>query len=362
MASEQAQYFPPPPGGQENGAPQQYFPPPPPPSSSTEPQSRPQPQQQQHFAPPPTFAPPPPSVSPIQTNLPSTQSERPLPVYPAPPTSTSNYPSEKPKEPETPSFPLASPRGTSFQRTSSMPGGAPPPGHFTGASATLDDVGTFNGGSYRISHRDSNTIVTLQLAMGCPLTVKPGAMIAMSPTITVKGNFKFSMKKLLARGEMSHSHFTGPGELLLAPFALGDVTNIRLQEGAGTWSVGKDAFLACTQGVTKDYQAQQLSKAIFSGEGLFIYKIGGVGICWIQSMGAIIRKDLREGEKYIIDNGHLVAWNCNYVMERVASGGIISNFSAGEGLVCKFSGPGTVFMQTRNPQQFATYMAAHATV
>jgi hypothetical protein len=35
-------------------------------------------------------------------------------------------------------------------------------------------VGTFNGGSYRISHRDTNSILTLQLAMGCPLTVKPG--------------------------------------------------------------------------------------------------------------------------------------------------------------------------------------------
>lgn len=68
---------------------------------------------------------------------------------------------------------------------------------------------------------------------------------------------------------------------------------------------------------------------------------------------------LREGEKYIIDNGHLVAWNCNYVLERVASGGIISNMSAGEGLVCKFSGPGTVFMQTRNPAAFSQYMAAH---
>ena len=33
----------------------------------------------------------------------------------------------------------------------------------------------------------------------------------------------------------------------------------------------------------------------------------------------------------------------------MASGGIISGLSAGEGLVCKFTGPGTVFMQTRNP-------------
>ena len=49
-------------------------------------------------------------------------------------------------------------------------------------------------------------------------------------------------------------------------------------------------------------------------------------------------EQLREGEKYIIDNGHLVAWNCKYILERIASGGIISNMSAGEGLVCKFTG------------------------
>lgn len=238
-----------------------------------------------------------------------------------------------------------------------MPGGAPPPGHFVGASATIDDVGTFNGGSYRISHRDCNTIVTLQLAIGCPLTVKPGVMIAMSPTMTLKGNFKFGVKKFLIGGEMSHSTYTGPGELLLAPHALGDVTNLRLT-GQETWSVGRDAFLACTQGIIKEYKSQGFSKAMFSGEGFFVYKMSGQGIIWIQSMGAIIRKDvseiqhkektdlrvltryyqLREGERYIIDNGHLVAWNCKYVMERVASGGIISNLSAGEGLVCKFSG------------------------
>jgi uncharacterized protein (AIM24 family) len=118
------------------------------------------------------------------------------------------------------------------------------------------------------------------------------------------------------------------------------------------------------QGVVKDYKAQGIGKAIFSGEGLFVYKVSGVGILWISSLGAIIRKDvswyfllhtspmtnhlilqtheyqLQDGEKYIIDNGHLVAWNAKYVLERIASGGIISNFSAGEGLVCKFTGPG----------------------
>ena len=173
-----------------------------------------------------------------------------------------------------------------------MPG-IPDADKFKGAGAvTTDDVGTFNGGSYRISHRDTNSILTLQLAMGCPITAKPGVMIAMSPSITLKGAVKFSMKKLLIGGEMTHSTFTGPGELLLAPNTLGDISIMRLP-GNETWNVGRDAFLACTQGVSKEYKNQGFSKAMFSGEGLFVYRMGGQGILWVSSFGAIIRKDVR---------------------------------------------------------------------
>lgn len=69
----------------------------------------------------------------------------------------------------------------------------------------------------------------------------------MSPTITLQGTIKFSFKKLVAGGHMAQSTYTGPGELLLAPASLGDITNIRLT-GEETWNVGKDAFLSCTQG------------------------------------------------------------------------------------------------------------------
>ena len=92
---------------------------------------------------------------------------------------------------------------------------------------------------------------------------------------------------------MTQTTFTGPGELLLAPPFLGDVTNIRLSGGKDeVWRVGKDAFLACTQGVVKDVKAQSLSKAMFSGEGLFTYSLSGVGLLWISSFGAIVRKDV----------------------------------------------------------------------
>lgn len=202
----------------------------------------------------------------------------------------------------------------------------------------------------------------------------------MSPTVTLKGAVKFSVKKLIAGGEMTYSNYTGPGEVLYAPPFLGDITTIRLS-GKETWNVGKDAFLVATQGVVKELKRQGLGKAMFSGEGLFVLKLSGIGLLWISSFGAIIRKDvsrdpfsgqpyiyvlkgrqLLASERYLVDNGHLVAWNCAYVMERVASGGIISGVASGEGLVCKFTGPGTVFLQTRNPAAFSLYLTTHATM
>ncbi|KAF8863643.1 DUF124-domain-containing protein [Acephala macrosclerotiorum] len=355
-------YYPPPP---QQGTPPQggsYPPPPPQPTppqvqqhyQSPPPQQQQQqqipPQVQQHYQQPLNFSHQTSYQQPVLGGAPVTS---PLPSYEQPPPSSGyagahdqkDYQDEKP--------------ALDTSQMMNLDHGAPSASHFVGASTTQDDVGTFNGGSYRISHRDTNSILTLQLAMGCPLTVKPGAMIAMTPTITLKGSIKFSVKKLIAGGEMAHSTFTGPGELLLAPAALGDITNIRLS-GDEQWSVGRDAFLACTQGVVKDYKRQGIGKAMFSGEGLFVYKISGNGLLWITSLGAIIRKDLADGERYVVDNGHLVAWNTKYILERVASGGIISGLSSGEGLVCKFTGPGTVFMQTRNPIAFGQWLSAHA--
>lgn len=142
-----------------------------------------------------------------------------------------------------------------------------------------------------------------------------GVMIAMSPTITLKGEVKFSMKKLIAGGEMASSTYTGPGELLLAPPFIGDLSTIRLT-GHETWNVGKDSYLACTQGVTKDYKNQGFSKAMFSGEGLFVMKITGSGILWVASFGAILRKDVSDARKYTVSStltpGLVAGWGKVY--------------------------------------------------
>ncbi|KAI9806738.1 MAG: hypothetical protein M1825_006195 [Sarcosagium campestre] len=330
----QGNFYPPPPNPGAQGAPQGQFYPPPPPQQSPP---------QAGYAPPPGGYAPPPSQSPAQHGGHEKQ----------------NYAAHEKNAaiPQQGSLPPLN-----VDEPGQMPGGAPDASHFVGASATQDDIGTFNGGSYRVSHRDSNSVLTVQLAKMCPLTAKPGAMIAMSHNVTLTGSVKFSMKKLLASGDMASSTFKGPGELLLAPSSLGDITQIELSapRDVKSWNVGKDAFLACTEGVIKDYKRQSFSKAMFSGEGLFTYQMSGYGLVWIQSFGAIIRKTLTGDEKYVVDNGHLVAWDRPYTLERVASGGIISGLSSGEGLVCVFTAPATIFLQTRNPQAFAMFVAANS--
>ena len=87
------------------------------------------------------------------------------------------------------------------------------------------------------------------------------------------------------------SHYTGPGELLLAPSVLGDIMVVRLN-GSELWKIGRDSFLASTGGVEHKYETQGLTKGFFSGEGFFIYKIKGHGLLWVQSFGAIIKKDV----------------------------------------------------------------------
>ncbi|KAJ5296743.1 uncharacterized protein N7443_007636 [Penicillium atrosanguineum] len=329
--------------------------------------------QQQHYPPPPMSAPahvtsfpgppqaPPPNFSypPPPTQTPPANTHYPGPPLSVSPPAVSTTPNEKQANLYQQNFHQNfHQNAAAAQHNHSMMPGAPPPGQFTGATSTSDDnVGTFNGGSYRISHRDVNSLLTLQLAMGCPLTAKPGVMIAMSTTMTLRGTVHFGWKKLLAGGEMTMSQYTGPGELLIAPSVLGDIIVLRLN-GEEEWKIGRDSFLASTASVRHKYQAQGITKAVFSGEGLFIYKISGTGLLWLQSFGAIIKKDLKEGETYFIDNGHLVAWNCKYEIERVASGGIVSGLSSGEGLACKFKGPGTVYLQTRNLNAFAAQMKA----
>ena len=89
---------------------------------------------------------------------------------------------------------------------------------------------------------------------------------------------------------MGTSMFTGPGEILLAPSVLGDVMVLPMHDD--TWKVTRDSFLAHTAGVKHDYVSQGVTQGFFSGAGFFVYKMEGTGLLWMQSFGAILKKEV----------------------------------------------------------------------
>lgn len=109
------------------------------------------------------------------------------------------------------------------------PPGAPGPSStLVGGLTVQDTIGTFEGVSYRIDHRDSNSILHFTLQPGYEVKGKPGAMVTMQPSVQIRGNFKFSFKKMVTGGEMSESWFTGPGDVILAPEVWGDIVPIQV--------------------------------------------------------------------------------------------------------------------------------------
>ncbi|KAK5126615.1 hypothetical protein LTR85_009549 [Meristemomyces frigidus] len=263
--------------------------------------------------------------------------------YPAQP----GYPQQQSYGPPQPGY---DPQQQTYsqQHGKTQPQQQPPP--------EVSDSGSYQGLHYTIKHRNTNSTLNIQLNQGEVVKAKPGAMVHMSSTVVLQGAIKFSMKKLFTGGQMAQATFTGPGTVALAPTLMGDIVTLQVEGGQGRpWNVGKDAFLASTNGVEKDTKSQGLGKALFSGEDLFVYRMQGSGVVWLTSYGAVETIQLQPGEQHIVDNGHLVAWNCEYAIERAGSGGL-SSVKSGEGLVCRFTGPGTVYIQTRNLHDFAQWV------
>ncbi|KZT70867.1 TRAP-like protein, partial [Daedalea quercina L-15889] len=219
-------------------------------------------------------------------------------------------------------------------------------------------TGAFEGVQFKIDNRDSNTLLYMRLQPGYEVLTKPGTLVSMDAGVQVKGKMHFSWKKLFTGGELTFAHFFGPGEVVVAPETWGDVAQIQL-DGSSPWHFGKHAFLACTPGIQMTTKSQSVGMALFSGSGLFVGVAHGAGMLFVHGMGAVIARELQSGEQWIVNNDHLVAWNCQYSMERIQAGGIVSTLQSNEGAVCRFTGPGTVYTQSRSPEHLINWINEH---
>lgn len=218
---------------------------------------------------------------------------------------------------------------------------------------------------YEILYDGAFPIVKYRLEMKERLKAESDAMIAMSPTIDVEGKMEGGLLRGVTRMLAGESFFfqyltanRGPGEVLFGHAIPGGIIDVEL-DGSYEMKVQKNGFLAATEGIEVDTKMQSLGRGLFSGEGFFILNIKGQGVVFLSSYGAIHPINLEAGEQMIVDNGHLVAWtgDMQYSIEK-SSNGWISSMTSGEALVCRFTGPGIVLIQTRNPGGFVSWCSS----
>lgn len=206
-------------------------------------------------------------------------------------------------------------------------------------------------------------LVRVSLQEGEIIKAESGAMVAMSEGLELTGKADGGIMKGLGRMISGESFFMqqieakkGAGWALLAASMPGEIATLDVKQGQ-EWSVQKGGFLCGTPGVTVSTKMQSLGKGIFSGQGLFVVKVGGEGTAFLSTYGSIYPIDLKPGESLLIDNGHLVAWpsTTKYEITKGAKSWT-SAVTSGEGLACRFFGPGQVLIQTRNPSSLGAWL------
>ena len=85
-------------------------------------------------------------------------------------------------------------------------------------------------------------------------------------------------------------------------------------------------------------------------------RCSGTGDLWFNTFGGLIAIDVRDN--YVVDTGYIVGFTegLSYDVRPVA--GMKSLFFSGEGLVCRFAGEGTVWIQTRQSPAFVSWADA----
>jgi len=222
-----------------------------------------------------------------------------------------------------------------------------------------DGRGQGRGYTWQIEHQGAFALAVVSLQPEQAIAAEAGAMVSMSANVDLHSEMKggvFGALKRAVGGESAFvSTFTarsGAGEVTFAPGAPGDIAGIEMQNQ--TFMVQSSSYLAGDTSLIVDTKFGG-AKSFFGGEGLFLLQISGAGLLLVSSFGAIHRRVLRPGEQYVIDTGHLVAWEgqMQYSIRKAAKSGYLRSLLSGEGMVAEFTGPGEILIQTRNLAAFA---------
>jgi uncharacterized protein (TIGR00266 family) len=204
---------------------------------------------------------------------------------------------------------------------------------------------------YEIRYKPAFSTIFFTLESGDSITAEAGAMTSMDANLLMKTKFSgglcsaflkmlFGKESLFVNDYQNES--TENSHIVLSRSLIGDIEAFELQDSEICLQPG--AYIAHTAGVDMGVAFAGLASWI-AGEGLFKLKLKGRGTVFFGSYGGLTKKEI-SGE-YVVDSGHLVAYEPNIRMGIRLAGGLFSSITSGEGLVNKLKGDGTIYLQSR---------------
>lgn len=214
-----------------------------------------------------------------------------------------------------------------------------------------------------LEHGPAFTWARVELARGEEVKAESGAMVSMSATVDIETKMQGGLLGALARKMLTSESFfqntftatRGPGEVTFAPSMMGDI-RVRPMNGQDLL-LTSGAYLASSPTVEMQTKWGGM-KSFFSREGLFLLRAHGAGTLLFCCYGALVEVDV-PSEGYVVDTGHVVAFEPTLDYEVRKVGGLKALVLSGEGLVCRFSGRGKLWLQTRSLDAFLGELIPH---
>ncbi len=203
------------------------------------------------------------------------------------------------------------------------------------------------------------SMLTVGLDSGESIVAESGAMVSMTGKVDIKtaarGGVLSSLKRKVLGGEsIFQNTFTASENaqhVTFSPPVMGALERYEL--AGGELLLQSKAYLASTTDVELDTKWEGV-KGFFGGNGLFLLKVKGTGSLFFNTYGAV--HPIEVSGSYVVDTGHIVAFEPSLTYRVKKVGGFKSLFLSGEGLVCEFEGQGKVWVQTRKPGRLAEFL------
>ncbi len=211
---------------------------------------------------------------------------------------------------------------------------------------------------------DGSQYVKYKLDKGQSLIAATGAMIYMNSGID-KAEISYDgitsgIKRMLAGESFVYQKFTGisnSGTLVLGSSLINSVLVMKIYKD-NEFRLSRYSFLAATDNIKISFTTQIKGLiGIGQEEGFFLPTAkcisGDYGYIWLSSFGSFERVEVPANDNVIVDNGMFLACNNvhQYTIEKIGKS-LFSSFLGGEGFGMKFTGPATIFIQTKNINEF----------